>query len=65
VFRRLDVDTRQEIRESITQASQNGKVPCKTLLDLAERTGTPPAEVGLVCNEMDIRICGCQLNCFP
>jgi len=58
------VDTRQEIRESITQASKDGKVACKTLLDLAERTGTAPREVGRVCNEMDIRICGCQLGCF-
>ncbi|HUU58591.1 MAG TPA: hypothetical protein VMZ50_03530 [Phycisphaerae bacterium] len=54
----------EEIREWIRQAAANGKVPCKVLLELAERTKTPPREIGRICDEMKIRVSTCQLGCF-
>ena len=54
----------QHIRQSIQRAARDGKVACKLLLDLAERTGTPAKEIGALCNQMGIRISRCQLGCF-
>ena len=54
----------EEIRRSIRQAARNGKVACKFLLDLAQRTESPPREVGRLCDEMGLHISGCQLGCF-
>ena len=53
------------LRRAIQEAAKDGKVPCKFLLDLAARTATPPARIGQLCNEMDVRIRSCQLGCFP
>lgn len=53
-----------ELRKAVLQASRDGKAACKALLKLAERTGASPARIGRLCDEMKIRICGCQLGCF-
>jgi hypothetical protein len=56
--------TEQELRRLIQQAASDGRVPCKVLLALAERSGTPPPELRRLCDDMDIRISNCQLGCF-
>jgi len=38
---------------------------CKAALALAARSGRSPGEIGKLCNDNDIRICACQLGCFP
>jgi len=54
-----------EIRRRVREASRDGRVECKVLLQLAREIGTDPAELGRLCNEMRIRIRRCQLGCFP
>lgn len=54
----------EQIRQSIERAAANGRVACGLLLELAERTATPPKRIGQLCDEMDIRIANCQLGCF-
>ncbi len=54
----------QEIRELIQAKVKDGRVACKVLLELAEQTQTPSMELGKLCDEMKIRITGCQLGCF-
>lgn len=56
--------TDEELREAIRRAAIDGRAPCKAMLDLAERTGTPPARIGALCDEMNVRISACQLGCF-
>ena len=56
--------TDDELRAAIRRAASRGRVRCKTLLDLAERTGTAPRTIGSLCDEMGIRIASCQLGCF-
>ena len=56
--------TEQQLREQIRQIARGGQAPCRALLDLAARTGTPPREVGRLCDEMNVRISNCQLGCF-
>ena len=52
------------LREAIREISKDGKVTCERLLELADRTGSSPADVGRLCNETGIRIRACQLGCF-
>lgn len=56
--------TDQDLRQAIGQATGDGRVACRALLDLAKETGTLPKEIGRLCNEMGLKICGCQLGCF-
>ena len=54
----------QQVRRAMERAAKQGKLNCRQLLDLAERTGTPPRQIGRLCDEMNIRISNCQLGCF-
>ena len=54
----------EQIRQSIERTARDGRVACRQLLELAERTATPPERIGQLCNEMGIRISNCQLGCF-
>jgi len=53
-----------ELRQAVRRASKDGRIPCRTLLELSRRAGVSPREVGRMCDEMDIRISECQLGCF-
>ena len=53
-----------EIRELIQAQAKDGRVSCKAMLTLVEQTRTPAKQIGQLCNEMKIRITGCQLGCF-
>jgi len=54
----------EEIRAAVREAATEGRAPCRSLLAVAERLGAEAADVGRACNEMNIRICACQLGCF-
>ena len=61
----MSARTDEEIQAAVGElASGEGHAPCKALLALAERLDVPPARVGQACNEMGIKIHGCQLGCF-
>ena len=52
------------LRQEIRRFARDGKAACRALLELADRTGTPPAQIGRLCNEMNVKIHACQLGCF-
>jgi len=54
----------REIRQLIRRAAKDTRIPCKKLLELAARSGTPPKRIGRLCDELGIRISNCQLGCF-
>ena len=54
----------REIREAIRRVAVDGKAACKVLLRLAATMAVPPKEIGRLCDEMGVRIRGCQLGCF-
>ena len=54
----------EQVRQAIERASADGRVDCALLLDLAERTGTPPEQIGRLCDQMNVRISNCRLGCF-
>ena len=56
--------TDEQLREAIRRLAPDGRAACKDLLELADRTNTPRAGIGALCDEMKIRIAACQLGCF-
>ncbi len=56
--------TTEELREAIQAQAVEGKVSCKAMLDLAEKTETPSQQIGEICNALDIKVSACQLGCF-
>jgi hypothetical protein len=60
----MDRDQQKEVRERILFEAESLKLPCKKAFTIAAEVGCPIAEIGKVCNEVGIKIVGCQLGCF-
>ena len=54
----------EKLRQTIANATRDGKVPCKTLLEAARTLEVPPAQIARICDEMGVRISNCLLGCF-
>ncbi len=53
-----------ELKERILFEAQAQKLSCKEAFSIASEVGCQISEVGKTCNEMNIKIVGCQLGCF-
>lgn len=53
-----------QIKEIILQTQKDNKISCIDALEIANEHNVPPATVGGICNELHIKIKGCQLGCF-
>ncbi len=56
--------TDKELLEAIRGRVREGRLDCKYALELAEELEVPPARIGRICDEENIRIVNCQLGCF-
>lgn len=56
--------TREKLIEAIKTACENNKLSCEKAHELSERLQVPTKEIGVVCNELKIKITGCRLGCF-
>jgi hypothetical protein len=56
--------TREQAIEMIRSAASNNRLTCEKAHALSEELRMPLAEIGLLCNELKIRISACQLGCF-
>jgi hypothetical protein len=45
-------------------AGDDERLPCTRAFALADELGVKVAEVGRACNELGVKIVGCQLGCF-
>jgi len=52
------------ISEAIREKAEDNRISCKNALDIAEHFQVSPAVVGKACNELKLKIMGCQLGCF-
>ena len=41
------------------------RLTCSIALELAQEYKVEVIEIGLICNQYNIKICKCQLGCFP
>ena len=54
-----------EIEEKIKSALVNDKLPCAGAFKIAKELKVSPREVGETANKLSVKICNCQLGCFP
>lgn len=55
---------RNQIIEKLHELTSNGKVSCTDARKLAEELKVHPSEIGKLCDELNIKIMGCELGCF-
>ncbi|MGM0652441.1 MAG: hypothetical protein ACQES4_06650 [Bacillota bacterium] len=60
----MEQEKANELKERILFEAQAQKLPCKEAFIIASEVGVPPSAVGKTCNEMGVKIVGCQLGCF-
>ncbi|MCD6319651.1 MAG: hypothetical protein J7M03_03110 [Candidatus Desulfofervidaceae bacterium] len=53
-----------EIKKALLAISQDGRVRCPDCLAVAQQFNVKPIVIGRLCNELKLKICGCQLGCF-
>ncbi|MFC2066528.1 hypothetical protein ACFLUO_05655 [Chloroflexota bacterium] len=54
-----------ELEEKIKSVLVNGKLSCAVAFKIAKELKVSPGEVGEAANKLSIKICSCQLGCFP
>lgn len=55
---------REKIKEYILREASGGKLPCRKAFTIAGELDCPPAVIGEMCDELKVKISGCQLGCF-
>ncbi len=56
---------RELLKEKLKRLTRDGKIPCAVALKTANEANVAPKVIGDLCNELKIKIAGCQLGCFP
>jgi len=54
-----------ELEQKIKSSLVDGKLPCAMAFKIARELKVSPGEVGRAANRLSIKICNCQLGCFP
>lgn len=60
----IDIEKKNELHERILFEAEELKLPCSKAFAIASEVKVPVGEVGKICNEVGIKIVGCQLGCF-
>jgi|GEM_PF-340289 len=55
----------EKARELIAARAKDDRLPCAAIFKIAEEAGVPKKRMGELMNEMNLKIVGCQLGCFP
>jgi len=48
----------------IKEESKDGKISCTAARKVAEEMKVPPKVIGTLCDDLKIKIKGCELGCF-
>jgi hypothetical protein len=59
------VDAILKSSSSRPDSDNRKRLSCSEAFELAKKFETEIIEIGRICNEQNIRICKCQLGCFP
>jgi hypothetical protein len=54
----------QALENAVRSALVDGRLPCKSAWDIADRFSMGKAEVTSACEALEIKICACQLGAF-
>jgi hypothetical protein len=56
--------SKTEVAEAVSKKSRKGRISCRVALKLANDLDVSPKRIGTACNDLKIKIAGCQLGCF-
>lgn len=54
-----------ELGEKIKSSLVAGELPCPVVFKISKELKVSPRKVGQVANRLAVKICNCQLDCFP
>jgi len=54
----------ERVIEAIQAAAIDNRLTCEKAHELADTLGIPLRELGVLCDQMKIKITACQLGCF-
>ncbi|HHT45897.1 MAG TPA: hypothetical protein GX004_01205 [Firmicutes bacterium] len=54
----------EEVKKKLIESTPKGKIPCVMAFKIARECNCSVAEIGKLCNELNIKIVNCQLGCF-
>jgi len=54
-----------ELEKKLKSSLMDGKLPCAVAFKIARELKVSPREVGKTADKFSIKICNCQLGCFP
>ena len=54
-----------ELEKKIKSSLVDGRLPCAVAFQIAREVKVSPREVGEAVNRLSVKICTCQLGCFP
>lgn len=54
----------EEIKEAIERSLENGRLPCKSAWEIAEKLGIAKLAVGSACETLNVKLGPCQLGAF-
>ena len=55
---------KEKLVQEIMKKAVDGKLPCADARKIAEDLGIPYSEVGVIADELGVKIKNCQLGCF-
>lgn len=58
------MQNRDQVIEKLRELSNDGKITCTDARKLAKDLNVHPSEIGKMCDEIKIKIMGCELGCF-
>lgn len=54
-----------EFEEKIKSSLVVGELPCPVVFKISKELKVSPRKVGQAANRLAVKICNCQLGCFP
>jgi len=57
----MDTELEKKLKSSLV----DGRLPCAVAFKIARELKVSPREVGKTADKLSIKICNCQLGCFP
>lgn len=64
VHRSLSPELHDKIEEYIKKVAEDNRIPCSGAITIAKLLEVSPADVGMVAEELQVKISKCQLGCF-
>jgi hypothetical protein len=55
---------KDELIKKLQETAQNGKLSCTKARELMEEFQVPKGQMGKICDDIGIKIFGCELGCF-